>query len=71
MTGEAGGERYEDAGSSPSMSGKLGTPAMSVASSTARREVPSVGDAAEVLDLHKYTRDFTERTCKGDKWVHV
>ena len=45
MTGEAGGERYEYAGSAPSESGKLGTPAMSVASSTARREVPIVGDA--------------------------
>ena len=44
ITGEAGGERYEDAGSSPSISGKLGTPAMSVASSTARREVSIVGD---------------------------
>ena len=47
ITDETGGEQYEDAGSSPSMSGKLGTPAMSVASSTALREVPSVGDAGE------------------------
>ena len=47
ITGEAGGERYEDAGSSPSMSGKVVTPAMSVASSTALREVPIVGDAGE------------------------
>jgi len=43
ITGEAGGERYEDAGSSPSISGTHGTPAMSVASSTALREVPIVG----------------------------
>ena len=51
MTGEAGGERYEDAGSAPSESGKLGTPAMSVASSTARREVPSVGDAGGGVEV--------------------
>ena len=51
MTGEAGGERYEDAGSAPSESGKLGTLAMSVASSTARREVPSVGDAGEGVEV--------------------
>ena len=44
ITGEVGGERYDDAGSTPSESGKLGTPAMSVASSTALREVPIVGD---------------------------
>ena len=50
MTGEAGGERYEDAGSSPSISGKLGAPAMSAASSTALREVPSVGDAGEGVE---------------------
>ena len=47
ITGEAGGERYDDAGSSPSISGKLGTPVMSVTSSTALREVPIVGDAGE------------------------
>ena len=51
ITGKAGGERYEDAGSSPSTSGKTGTPAMSVASSTARREVPSVGDAGEGVEV--------------------
>ena len=51
MTGEAGGERYEDAGSSPSISGKLVTPATSVASSTALREVPSVGDAGEGVEV--------------------
>ena len=44
ITGEAGREQYDDAGSTPSISGKLGTPAMSVASSTALREVPIVGD---------------------------
>ena len=44
ITDEAGGEQYDDAGSTPSVSGKLGTPAMSVASSTALREVPIVGD---------------------------
>ena len=44
ITGEAGGEQYNDAGSTPSISGKLGTPVMSVASSTALREVPIVGD---------------------------
>ena len=51
MTGEAGGERYEDAGSSPSISGMPGTPAMSVESSTARREVPSVGDEGEGVEV--------------------
>ena len=44
ITGETGGGRFEDAGRSPSISGKLGTPAMSVASSTALREVPMAGD---------------------------
>ena len=44
ITGETGGERFEDAGRSPSISGKLGTPAMSVASRTALREVPIAGD---------------------------
>ena len=44
ITGEAGGERLEDAGSTPSISGKQGIPAMSVASSSARLEVPRSGD---------------------------
>ena len=42
--GGAGGEQWGDAGSAPSVSGKQGTPAMSVASSKALLEVPMVGD---------------------------
>ena len=45
ITGEAGGEQWGDAGSSPSISGKQGMPATSVASSSARLEVPMVGEA--------------------------
>ena len=45
ITGETGGERLEDAGSTPSISGKRGIPAMSVASSSALLEVPMSGDA--------------------------
>ena len=44
ITGETGRERLEDAGSTPSISGKQGIPAMSVASSSARLEVPRSGD---------------------------
>ena len=44
ITGETGGERLEDAGSTPSISGKQGIPAMSVASNRARLEVPRSGD---------------------------
>ena len=45
ITGETGGELLEDSGSTPSISGKQGIPAMSVASSRARLEVPMSGDA--------------------------
>ena len=45
ITGETGGERLEDAGSTPSISGKQGIPAMSVASSSALLEVPMSGNA--------------------------
>ena len=45
ITGDTGGERLEDAGSTPSVSGKQGIPAMSVASSRALLEVPMNGDA--------------------------
>ena len=45
ITGDTGGERLEDAGSTPSISGKHGIPAMSVASSRALLEVPMSGDA--------------------------
>ena len=52
ITGEAGGEQWGDAGSAPSISGKQGTPAMSVASSRALLEVPMVGEAgAECASL--------------------
>ena len=44
-TGDTGGERLEDAGSTPSVSGKQGIPAMSVASGRALLEVPMSGDA--------------------------
>ncbi len=45
ITGDTGGERLEDSGSTPSISGKQGIPAMSVASSRALLEVPMSGDA--------------------------
>ena len=52
ITGAAGGEQWGDAGSAPSISGKQGTPAMSVASSSALLEVPMVGEAgAECASL--------------------
>ena len=41
----AGEGHWGDAGSAPSISGKQGTPAMSVASSRALLEVPMVGEA--------------------------
>ena len=44
ITGDTGGRQFEDSGRSPSISGKQGTPAMSVASSTALREVPMAGE---------------------------
>ena len=44
ITGEAGGERYRGSDSSPSISGKLGTPAKSVASRSALLEEPMVGE---------------------------
>ena len=44
ITGEVGGERFEDAGNSSYISGKLGTPAISVAISIALREVLIVGE---------------------------
>lgn len=43
-TGEAEGKRHRGSGSSPSISGKLGTPAMSVASNSALLEEPMVGE---------------------------
>ena len=45
ITGDTGGERLEDASSTPSRSGTQGIPAMSVASSRALLEVPMSGDA--------------------------
>ena len=44
ITGDAGGERLGDAGSTPSMSGMQGIPATSVASSSALLEVPGSDD---------------------------
>ena len=52
ITGAAREGHWEDAGSAPSISGKQGTPAMSVASSSALLEVPMVGEAgAECASL--------------------
>ena len=44
ITGSAGGERLGDASRTPSISGKLGIPPMSVASSSVLVEVPRSGD---------------------------
>ena len=52
ITDASGGEQWGDAGSAPSISGKQGTPAMSVASSSALLEVQMVGEAgAECASL--------------------
>ena len=44
ITGKSGGVQCLGSDSSPSMSGKYGTPAMSVASSKARHEEPMVDE---------------------------
>ena len=44
ITGEAGGERCHGSSGAPSIYGKLGTPAMSLASRSALFEEPMVGE---------------------------
>ena len=83
ITGDTGGRQFEDSGRSPSISGKQGTPAMSVASSTALREVPMAGDegvdrcdgdvtsSGERTGTQAWTKSGRIHSSAYDPWVDV